>query len=132
MFTWRFISAAFQNDPIFWWICVGISFGVVSAYFITRNYFCQNDRNEFTPRNVFQTHIRIKHNSQRVCLFILLRVNFVHMKISCRFEISIRSRRLIWNPCLFEFHFASNHVNTRKELTEHQIDFQLKWNLITV
>ena len=41
------------------------------------------------------------------------------MKISCRFEISFRSKWPIWNPYHFEFHFASIHVNTSKELTEH-------------
>ena len=43
------------------------------------------------------------------------------MKISCRFEISFRSKWLIWNPYRFEFHFVSIHVNTGKELTEHQL-----------
>ena len=38
LFTWSFISAAFQNDPIFWWTCVSISFRVVFTwYFITRS-----------------------------------------------------------------------------------------------
>ena len=38
LFTWSFISAAFQNDPISWWTCVGISFRVLFTwYFITRN-----------------------------------------------------------------------------------------------
>ena len=38
LFTWGFISAAFQNDPLFWWICVSILFRVVFTwYFITRN-----------------------------------------------------------------------------------------------
>ena len=73
LFTWSFISAAFQNDPIFWWTCVGISFRVVFTwYFITRN------------------------------------------------EISFLSKWPIWNPYRFEFHFASIHVNTSKDLTEHQ------------
>ena len=73
LFTWSFISAAFQNDPIFWWTCVSISFRVVFTwYFITRN------------------------------------------------EISFLSKWPIWNPYRFEFHFASIHVNTSKDLTEHQ------------
>ena len=33
LFTWTFISAAFQNDPIFWWTCVGISFRVVFTWY---------------------------------------------------------------------------------------------------
>ena len=37
LFTWSFISAAFQNDPIFWWTCADISFRIVFTYFITRN-----------------------------------------------------------------------------------------------
>ena len=53
-------------------------------------------------------------------LFISFRLNSVHMKISCRFEISFRSKWPIWNPYRFEFHFASIHVNTSKELTEHR------------
>ena len=53
-------------------------------------------------------------------LFISFRVNYVHMKSSCRFEISFRSKRPIWNPYGFEFHFASIHVNTSKELTEQR------------
>ena len=57
-----------------------------------------------------------------MCLFISLRVNHFHMKISCRFEISFRSKWMIWNPYRFEFHFASIHVNTSKELTEHRSD----------
>ena len=73
LFTCSFISAAFQNDPIVWWTCVGISFRVVFTwYFITRN------------------------------------------------EISFLSKWPIWNPYRFEFHFASIHVNTSKELTEHR------------
>ena len=38
LLTWSFISAAFQNDPIFWWTCAGISFQIMFTwYFITRN-----------------------------------------------------------------------------------------------
>ena len=36
--------------------------------------------------------------SPRLRLFILLRLNSVHMKISCRFEISFWSKLPIWNP----------------------------------
>ena len=41
-------------------------------------------------------------------------------KISCRFEISFRSKWPLWNPYRFEFHFASVHVNTSKEVTQHR------------
>ena len=38
LFMWRFISTAFQNNPIIWWTCAGISFWVLFTwYFITRN-----------------------------------------------------------------------------------------------
>ena len=38
LFTWSYISTAFQNDPIFWWTQVDISFWVkFTWYFITRN-----------------------------------------------------------------------------------------------
>ena len=67
-------------------------------------HFCQNDRNEITPAVSFK----------RTCTFISLRVNFVHMRISCRFEISFRLKWPIWNPYWFQFHFASIHVDTVK------------------
>ena len=38
LFSWSFNAAGSQNDPIFWWICIGISFRVVFIwYFITKN-----------------------------------------------------------------------------------------------
>ena len=57
LFTWRFISAAFQNDPIFWWTCVGISFWVVFKwYFTTRNEttYLSEWHNEITPAMSFK------------------------------------------------------------------------------
>ena len=36
----------------------------------------------------------------------------------------------IWNPYRFEFHFASIHVNTSKELTEHRSEI-FNWNEIS-
>ena len=36
------------------------------------------------------------------------------------FENPFRSKWPIWNPYRFEFHFASIHVNTSKELTENR------------
>ena len=61
----------------------------VSVYMIISSpemkfHFCQNDRYEIHTRNEFQTHMRIKHNFLRVCVYSF-RVNSVHMKISCRF-----------------------------------------------
>ena len=36
-------------------------------------------------------------------LFISFRVNYVHMKIQCRFDISFRSNWPVWKLYLFEF-----------------------------
>ena len=40
--------------------------------------------------------------------------------MSYRFEISFQSKWPIWKPYRFALHFASIHVNTSRELTEHQ------------
>ena len=63
LLTWRFISAAFQNDLIFWWTCVG------------KFHFCQNDRNEF------QTHMLIKSNIQRAYAY--------SFRFACSLRLSI-------------------------------------------
>ena len=90
--TWRFISAAFQNDPIFWWTCVGISFWVVFTwYVITQNEisFLSKWPQWNSTHNEFQTHMRIKRNIQRVCAY------------SFRFGI--------WKPRAgLKFHFGQN------------------------
>ena len=65
LFTWSFISAAFRNNSIFWWACLGISFRV--AYILSSEMkfnLCQNDligHNimgnalswEMPPKNIF-------------------------------------------------------------------------------
>ena len=115
LLTWRFFSAAFQNDPIFWWICVGISFWVVVTwYLIIRNeiLFLLKWPQWNNTCNDFQAYMRIKRNIQRIFA--------VYLKISCRLEISFRSKWPIWNPYRLEFHFPSIHVNTNKGLTEHR------------
>ena len=43
-------------------------------------------------------------------LFILLRINFVHIKFSYRFEIDFWSKWPIWNPYWF---WVSFHLNSR-------------------
>ena len=53
MFTWSSILAAFQNDPIFWWTCIGISFRLVLSTEI-KFHFCQNDRMKSIPGLSFQ------------------------------------------------------------------------------
>ena len=39
LFSWRFISALFQNEHIFWRKCPAVSLRVVLTYFIIRNDF---------------------------------------------------------------------------------------------
>ena len=41
-------------------------------------------------------------------------------------EISFWSKWPIWNPFHFEFDFVSIHVNTSKELPEHQSEISTK------
>ena len=76
------------------------------------------DRKSIYPHWVSKAHAHKTQHPMSLRLFISFRVNYVHMKILCRFEISFRSIWPIWNPYRFEFHFASIHVNTSKELTE--------------
>ena len=52
------------------------------------------------------------------------------MKISCRFEISFRSKWPKRNPYRFLFYFASIHVITSKELTKHRCEI-FNWNEIS-
>ena len=49
-----------------------------------------------------------------------LNTSLVELRISCRFGISFQSKWRIWNLCRFEYHFASIHLNTGKELIEHR------------
>ena len=72
------------------------------------------------PALSFKCTCALNATSKSLRLFISFRVNYVYMKISCRFEISFWSKWPIWNAYRFEVHFASIHVNTSKELTEHQ------------
>ena len=74
------------------------------------------------PALSFKRTCALNATSTTTLRFISFRLNYVHIKISCRFEISFRSKWPIWNPYRFEFHFTSIHVNTSKELTEHHSD----------
>ena len=72
LFTWRFISAAFQNDPIFWWICVSISFwSMFTLHFITQNEisFLSKWLQSNNTRNEIQVHMRFNRNIQQVCAY---------------------------------------------------------------
>ena len=129
LFTWLFISAAFQNDPIYRRTCVGVSFRVVFTwYFITRNEILF-----LWVLNEFQTRMRTQYPT-RLSLFISLRVNFVHMKISCLFKISFRSKWPIWNPYRFEFHTAfmwtqvKSWLNTKLNIfNRNEISYQFQF-----
>ena len=69
------------------------------------------------PTMSFKRKCKLNRNIQWV---ISLRVNSAHMKISCQFETSFRSKWPMWNPYCPEFHFVSIHMNTSIELTKHQ------------
>ena len=72
------------------------------------------------PALSFKRTCALNATSNNLRLFISFRVNCFHMKISCRFEISFRSKWPIWNPYRFEFHFASIHLNASTEMTENR------------
>ena len=135
VFTWSFISAAFQNDPIFWWTCVGISFRVVSTwYFIIRNeisFLSKWPISNPYPHCFSNAHTHWTQHPTSMRLFISFRVNYVHKKILCRFEISFRSKRPIWNPHRFRVSFCLNSCehNQKADWTQ-KWDFQPKWNLV--
>ena len=69
---------------------------------------------------IFKRTCALNTTSNESAFIHFASVNYVHMKISCRFEISFWSKWPIWNPYHFDFHFASIHENSSKELTEHQ------------
>ena len=52
---------------------------------------------------------------------ILMDISFgvVFTYLITRNELLFSSKWSIWNPYRFEFHYASFHVNTNKELTAH-------------
>ena len=61
LFTWRFISVAFQNESI-WWTCIGISFRLMFTWcFITQNKisFLSKWPQWNIKRNEFQRHMHI-------------------------------------------------------------------------
>ena len=63
-------------------------------------HFSKIDWYEIHTRSDFQMHMHIKRNIQGVRAYSL-RVNFVNMEISCKYEISFRSKWPIWNPYRF-------------------------------
>ena len=79
------------------------------------------------PPLSFKRTCALKEHAASLCLFISFRVNYVHMKITCRFKISFWSKWLIWNPYHLEFPFTSIHVNTRSWLnTEVRFSTKMK------
>ena len=72
------------------------------------------------PALSFKRTCALIATSSESALIYFVSDEYVQMKISCRFEISFRSKSPIWNPYCFEFHFDLIHVNTNKELTEHR------------
>ena len=85
---------------------------------------------QITPAMSFKCTSALNSISNESTLIHFVLANFIHMKISCQFEDSFRSKWPIWNPYQFEFHFTSIHMNTSKELTEHQSEI-FNWNEIS-
>ena len=114
-------EAAFQINPIYWWTYKDISFRVVFTwYFITRIEVSFLSKYEIPTRMSFKRTCALNATSIEPALIHFVSGNYVHMKISSRFESSFRSKWPIWNPYRFELHFVSIHVNTSKEPTQHR------------
>ena len=112
LFTWSFISAAFQNDSIFWWICCRpfISGGAYIFYHPKWNFISVKMTDmKSIPALSFKCTCALNATSKSLRLFISFRVNYVHMKISCRFEISFWSKWTIWNP--YKIHTALSFIS---------------------
>ena len=64
-------------------------------------------------------------------LFISFWVNYVHIKISRRFEISFWSKWLEWNPYFFEFNLPQfMWTQVKKDLTKHGSDLNFLGNYL--
>ena len=110
LFTWSFISAAFQNDPIFWWTFVGISFRVVFTwYLITQNEVSMTDMKSTTALS-FKRTCALNATSSECALIHFVSGKLCSDEISCWFEISFRSKWPKWNLIPAWVHFAF-HVN---------------------
>ena len=137
LFTWSFISAAFQNDPIFWWTCVGISFRVVftwNFYHPKWNFISVKVTDmKFISALSFKRTCALNGTSNESAV-----IHFVSGKLCSRENLMpvwnfISVKMTDMNLYRFEFHFASFNVNTSKELDwTPKWDFQPKWNLIPV
>ena len=95
LLTWSFISATFQNDSIFWWTCVCRHFISVNVYMIFYhskwNFISDkvSDMKSIPALSFKCTYALIATSNESAlihCVY-LFRLNYVHMKISCRFEI---------------------------------------------
>ena len=115
LFTWIFISPAFQNDSIFWWdICRHfISGSVYMIFYHPKWSFISVKMADMKSMRTSALNT-ISHDSALI--------HFVSSELCSRETISCRFESWIWDPYHFEFHFASIHVITSKELTEHRIE----------
>ena len=118
----------FKTTPYFDGYVVGLSFRVVFTYFITRNEISFLSKwpiwNPY-PHWVNKRTCALNATSNESVLTHFVLGKYVPMKISYRFEISFRSKWPIWNPYRFEFHFASIHGNTSRELTASLLKISL-------
>ena len=103
----------------------GGHFTLGSIYMIFYHPKCNSFLSKWLIWNPYPQRVSNAHTNQMkypttLQLYISFWVNSVHMKISCWFEISFRSKWPIWNPYHFEFHFTSIYVNTNKEPAKHR------------
>ena len=110
-------EAVFQNDPITW-TCAGISFRVVFRCYWNFISLKMTDMKS-TSALSFKRTCALNATSNESAL-----IHFVSGKLCSHENLmpvwNFISKWPIWNPYRFEFHFASIHVNTSKELTEHR------------
>ena len=107
---------SYQNDPIFWWACVRISFRVVFKWYFS---LCQNEYDEITLGRIFKRTCALSTISNESALIHFVLGNFFsdeNLMPAWNF-ISVKMTNMKSIPD--SFHFPSFLVNTSKEQTEH-------------
>ena len=136
LFNWRFISAVFQNDPIFWWTYIGISFRVVFTwYFITQNEisFLLKICNEITFGMSFKRTCALNAISNEYTLILFASSNFCsHENLMPVWNfISVKMTNMKSIPVWVSFCLNSCEHKLIGDWTP-KWDFQPKWNFIPV
>ena len=101
---------SYQNDPIFWWACVRISFRVVFTWYFS---LCQNEYDEITLARIFKRTCALSTISNESALihFVLGKFfsdenlmpawNFISVKFIFRFEFI---SPLMWTYTYFKLY----------------------------